>query len=303
MLAGVEKAVHAWKSFEVSGEKTAIETMLAGLIDYAGLYPPTSLDMRRAVDNYLAYRSGTHAYALGRFIVDVNRLDELRSAAANDFHNFRISLIVPADADGSQITTLLDDGARIESVEMKLPDPRRLEQIGKSLSANLVAHIEVPIEGVNEASLEAIAAVGMRLKLRMGGVVPEAFPSSRVVAHALTAVAGCHLPFKATAGLHHPVRSPHRLTYAASSGTGVMHGFVNLFCATALVHFGGSAAEAEQILEERDPGAWELTAGAICWRSRCWTIDRLSATRKRFMSFGSCSFEEPIRDLEAMGWL
>jgi hypothetical protein len=302
MLAGIEKAVQARKSFKVSSEKTAIETMLASLIDYAGLYPPASLDMRRAVDNYLAYRNGTFAYALGSFIVDVNRIDELCVVAANRLENLKLSVIVSSEPDRSRIAPFMERGVPIESVEMKLPDSHSIDQIRKSLPANLKVYIEVPIEGVNVASLDAIAAVGMRPKLRMGGVVPEAFPSVRAVADALTAVAASQLAFKATAGLHHPVRSPHRLTYAANSATGVMHGFVNLFCAGALIQFGGGAG-AEQILEEQDPGAWDLTAETIGCRGHRWTRDQVAETRKKFLSFGSCSFEEPIRDLEAMGWL
>jgi hypothetical protein len=58
-----------------------------------------------------------------------------------------------------------------------------------------------------------------------------------------------------------------------------------------------------QILEEPDAGAWTLSQDVLSWRSRRWTSDQLSEARKRFVSFGSCSFEEPIRDLEAMGWL
>ena len=34
---------------------SAIETLLAGLFDYAGLYPPAGLGMRSAANNYLEY--------------------------------------------------------------------------------------------------------------------------------------------------------------------------------------------------------------------------------------------------------
>lgn len=282
---------------------TAIDTLLAGLIDYAGLYPPASLEMRRAVENYLAYRSGRRAFALGRFIVDLNRIDQLRSVAGSDLAHFRISLIVPPETEIGTIGALLDAGLPIESVETKASDLQAIEQIGKIIPQNLETFIEMPIDTMNEEMLERIAATGICLKLRMGGVVPEAFPSAASVACALQAVERFRLTFKATAGLHHPLRSHHRLTYAADSPTGMMHGFINLLCAAALVHFGGSAEEAEQILEEQDPGAWVLTPQAISWRSRRWTVDQLSETRKRFVSVGSCSFEEPIRDLEAMGWL
>ena len=57
---------------------TALEVLLTGLIDYAGLYPPAGLDMRTAVRNYLSYCHGKHATALGRFLVDIHRLAELR---------------------------------------------------------------------------------------------------------------------------------------------------------------------------------------------------------------------------------
>ena len=98
MLAGTEEAVHARKPFEVSDGKSAIETLLAGLIDYAGLYPPASLDMGSAVENYRAYRSGKHAFALGRFIVDINRMDELLAGPTDrQFVETRSHLLVMFD--------------------------------------------------------------------------------------------------------------------------------------------------------------------------------------------------------------
>ncbi len=303
MLAGIEEAVHARKSFEVIDRKSAVGTILAGLIDYAGLYPPAGLDMRRAVQNYLAYRTGKHAYALGRFIVDVNRIDELRAAAGSEIANLALSVIIPPGGDCARIAAFLDQGIRIESAETRPPDLRSLAQVGKSIPSNVETYIEVPIGSVNDEALVAIGDAGARIKLRMGGVVPEAFPSVEAVTSCLVALERHRLPFKATAGLHHPVRSPHRLTYTPESPTGMMHGFVNLFCAAALIHFGGSAVEAVQLLEEQNPRAWDLSLHSLSWRTRSWTVDQLSETRKTFVSFGSCSFEEPMGDLEAMGWL
>jgi hypothetical protein len=83
-----------------------------------------------------------------------------------------------------------------------------------------------------------------------------------------------------------------------------MHGFVNLFCASALIHFGGEAGEAAELLEEQDPSAFRVTPDAVAWRSLRWSSEQLTETRKKFFrSYGSCSFEEPIRDLEELGWL
>ncbi len=80
---GLKKHFNAELKGQVQEEMTAIEAVLGGLIDYAGLYPPASLDMRAAVRNYLEYRDGPHAFALGRFIVDIARTDELREAAGS----------------------------------------------------------------------------------------------------------------------------------------------------------------------------------------------------------------------------
>ena len=59
----------------------AVETLLEGLVDYAGLFPPAALSMRDAVVRYGSYRRGPHQRMLGRFVVPVARLDELALAS------------------------------------------------------------------------------------------------------------------------------------------------------------------------------------------------------------------------------
>jgi hypothetical protein len=282
---------------------TAIETLLSGLIDYAGLYPPASLDIRAAVDNYRKYRRGKHAFALGRFIVDINKLDDLR-VAAGDLRDLSLSIIVPQPALMDPVAKLIDEGLPIAAIEIRAATPGNVEAIARSIPPSVETYVEIPIDGMEPDLLRAISDAGARVKLRMGGVVPEAFPSSAVVARSLASLAQAHVPFKATAGLHHLIRSRHRLTYAQDSPSGTMHGFINLICAAALLHFGAEVAEAGRVLEEQNPEAWSLAPQALAWRSHAWSGDQLSETRKQFfLSFGSCSFEEPIRDLEALKWL
>ena len=60
----------------------SLQTLLAGAIDYAGLFPPAKLDMDTAVKNYAAYRRGHRAWALGRFIVPAGWLTEFEKAFA-----------------------------------------------------------------------------------------------------------------------------------------------------------------------------------------------------------------------------
>ena len=138
----------------------------------------------------------------------------------------------------------------------------------------------------------------------MGGVIAEAFPTAKATAAILKALADRNIAFKATAGLHHPIRSCHPFTYEPDAPSGMMHGFMNLTCAAVLLYSGGTAGEALHTLEEEDPGAWRAEPDAICCRAFRWTTDQISEARKKFMiSFGSCSFTEPIRDLEVLGWL
>jgi hypothetical protein len=278
-------------------------TLLAGLIDYAGLYPPAGLDMRTAVRNYLAYQRSAHAAALGRFIVNLDRIHELRSAAGDDLRKMKLSVLVPTNADFDHVSALIGDGLPIESIEMKIQLISEIASLTGKLPSSLEIYFEIAMGSVEPEILGAIAAGGARVKLRMGGVTAEAFPSAAIVARVLRSLAGHGLSFKATAGLHHPIRSRHPFTYAPDSPAGWMHGFMNLLCAATLIHSGGDAAEAETLLEEQDPGAFRVTPRAISWRSHVWDADHLSRTRRKLISFGSCSFEEPIRDLEALGWL
>ena len=87
----------------------------------------------------------------------------------------------------------------------------------------------------------------------MGGIVAEAIPSITDVTQTLRTLATIRLPFKATAGLHHPLRSTQPLTYRPQSPTGLMHGFVNLSAAAALLYFGGSVEEAAFSARGRRP--------------------------------------------------
>src|SRR4051812_47093082 len=56
---------------------SSLRALLNGAIDYAGLFPPASLALRAAFDNYLHYRRDADAWMLGRFICPVAKLREL----------------------------------------------------------------------------------------------------------------------------------------------------------------------------------------------------------------------------------
>ena len=90
----------------------------------------------------------------------------------------------------------------------------------------------------------AIARRGGRAKMRTGGVTAEAFPTAAQVLRFLRACTEARVPFKATAGLHHPLRAEYRLTYAPDSPRGTMFGFLNVFLTAVLLRHGLSDKDA-----------------------------------------------------------
>jgi len=281
---------------------TALKTLLAGYFDYAGLYPPASHSMRSAANNYLDYSHSKHASLLGRFIIDLNRLDEVRSIVCEeDLKQFKLSVIASDISALDAISKEIEKGTPIETLEFKASDPETIEQIATGVPHSITTYFEIPFEF---NAMNVISDMGVRAKVRMGGVVAGAFPPVSAVVRMLKVLASLRIPFKATAGLHHPFRSSQPLTYEPQSSQATMHGFLNLCCAAAVLHFGGEESDAEMVLQDEDRSAWQVDGGSLRWRHLRWTEEHLSALRREFfMGVGSCSFEEPIQDLEALGWL
>lgn len=284
---------------------SAIDCFLADLIDYAGLFPPAGLDIRSAFGNYLRYMKGKHASMLGRFVVDIDRLPELRKIAGDAIWDLRLTIIAPPTTNWDSLPRLFDDdGLPFDSIEIRTDQLTEIKRLGEMIPSGIATYFEVPISSIQPEALSDIAAIGARAKLRTGGIVAEAFPNSEEIAGMLKMLADRGIPFKTTSGLHHPVRSHHPFTYEPNSASGMMHGFLNVFLAATLLYFGGATSEARQLLEEESPEAFTRSSDGIEWRSFHWTKEQLRSVRNNFaISFGSCSFEEPLHDLEAMGWL
>src|SRR5262249_54784827 len=113
------------------------------------------------------------------------------------------------------------------------------------------------------------------------------------------------VPFKATAGLHHPVRSEYPLDTLPGAPRGIMHGFLNLFMAAGLVRTGEiDAAGARRVLEERNGTSFRFTDTVAAWHDQNLDATELAQVREHFaMSFGSCSFDEPVEDLKSLKML
>ena len=153
----------------------------------------------------------------------------------------------------------------------------------------------------NLQELAAVKEAGCFGKIRTGGLKPEALPQPGEVAAFISACAGRRLPFKATAGLHHPIRALHPLTYEAAAPQAVMHGFINVLMASAFAWHGES--KIEPIVSEMDASAFSFDERAH-WRDQSLSVAQIREARLNFMhSVGSCSFDEPVADLKALGLL
>jgi hypothetical protein len=168
----------------------------------------------------------------------------------------------------------------------------------------MTTYVEIPIAGDPKPLIEAIRDSGLRAKVRTGGVIADAFPPAANLARFIHQCANSGVPFKATAGLHHPLRSSYRLTYESDSAKGMMYGFLNVLVASGVAKAGGSVEDIATVLEEQSPSAFRFDESGCSWRSYQLPVSTITALRGEFaISFGSCSFTEPVQELQSMGLL
>ena len=114
-----------------------------------------------------------------------------------------------------------------------------------------------------------------------------------------------NVPFKATAGLHHPIHCFRPLTYAPDAPQGTMHGFLNVLMMTGFARESYRVSLLEELMEEEFDEAFKFRENGAGWRGEHFlTAGHLDRLRSRGMiSFGSCSFDEPVADLRSLGLL
>jgi len=285
---------------------SVINALLRGLIDYAGLFPPAALPMAAAVTNYDSYLKSPWNWILGRFIVPVSRLGEFEKAlGASRGDAWRLSGLPGAEV-ASDIDRIEDFNQRmsgravIESVEVKAASAAGVAKLAELIPSRLETYFELSLASAREC-MAAVAASGRRVKIRTGGETADKFPTPAEVVEFIRLCVAANVPFKATAGLHHPLRSVHRLTYESDSPSAMMHGFLNVFLAAAFLWAGGEPGLAVAVMGETFPAAFEFAEDGVRWREHKIDASEIAKTRESFaLSFGSCSFTEPIQDLRAM---
>lgn len=287
----------------------SIFILLKSLIDYAGLFPPSGLDMGQAVRNYAKYRGDAqHAWALGRFIVPAARLHEFEQHFPPDRGTWHISALIGHNA-ADDLSKVIDFGRKhqhsavIDTVEAKADSAAEIQELRRLIPEGIIAYFEIPVGNDPRPLIDALAKSRSRAKIRTGGLTQEMFPSAIQILRFLDACTAANVAFKATAGLHHPIRCTRALTYEKDSPVGTMHGFLNVFLASAFLLDGLPATELEALLMDDDPSHFEFGDSSITWRGHRVTQSRLLESRVLAASFGSCSFEEPIEDLRSLNLL
>jgi hypothetical protein len=259
----------------------ARKVALARLVDHAALFPPASLPMDAALAEDRRARASEHAWMLGRFICPASKLAELPADPP------RLSVVVDGEPSADPA------GLPIELIEAR---GVAVERLRERYGGEVEVYVELPVDDGLEAALAGLAAIDAGAKIRCGGVSAEAFPPVEAVARFVCASHEAGVRWKATAGLHHPIRHVEEATGFP------MHGFLNLLAAAAFADAGEEAVAA--ILAEEDPAAFALDENGLAVHGRRADAETLARTRReRLVAYGSCSFTEPVEDLTALGIL
>jgi hypothetical protein len=249
----------------------ALKALVENVIDYAGLFPPAALPIEDALKNYSDYRCGDYTWMLRWFVVNAQVLDS-----------------VPPSYDGCLTVIAAAEQTRAATLETTA-----------IVQSEHPVYCEVSLKELEK--LKAVKEANNFAKIRTGGLKAETIPSPSEVAAFITECARLRLPFKATAGLHHPIRAEYPLTYEPDAPRAVMHGFLNVLLASAFAWHGNN--DIVPILSELDAKAFRFDDSAH-WQNQSLTLDQIVEARKNFIhSIGSCSFFEPVHELQGLGLL
>ncbi len=275
---------------------------LENLIDYAGTFPPASLTLANSLANFRADQSGPAPSMLGRFICSGSALPELAELVAPG-DSFLISVLL---ADPSEVCLVEDFHRRVgKAVRVDTVETAWNENASQWIQAwNYRLFFEVtPTAFEQAATFCAPQAARLGLKLRTGSVKPEGIPPADLLADFLEKAHAARVPYKFTAGLHHARAGDYALTYQADSPRARLFGFTSLF-ALACLHWCGQLNRqelAEQLALDQTP---RVDRQGLHWGGWSCDVPQIQEYRQRGgRSFGSCSFGEPLEELQEMGWI
>ena len=305
-----------------------IHTLLHELFDYAGLFPPASLDFKTMLETAGRFRETLQSPSLvGSEVVvpekDLLKLDDLSLMYAGFRSGDPLRIAVLGDVGRTlerssfrlfrktHVESTID--RRFTSYEVKIPQETSTES--KTIHAilgQLSAYVGDPTitlaleldgarpdlhERLSELS-NALASFGARisqrtaLKLRCAGPTAITLP---MLARAIAITASQNVRLKLTMGLHHPFLNPPRYQNE--------FGFLTVAIAAALRMAHADAFTESAILDclmEPELGAFTFEDG-IQWKH--WNANTTQVklfSEQRRLSIGSCNLHEPDEDLSLL---
>lgn len=302
--------------------KNTLKELLSGILDYAGVYPPAKLDFTSSYTNYCTYRNSPKAFMLGSFVCPITNLEDLRasqtpespidvsviaSAAQNQENFFR-----QLESDVEKTTSYFSHAIpshNLYSFEVRLmsydTDIQKCEKVLNklySINKNTKLFLEVPfLDGWENSVLEMISRISEQTlcnaKIRTGGLNQNSFPTVKQLQQFIYACANNELPFKATAGLHHPI------THWDDEIKVIMHGFFNVFISAICMYHNYEHEIVEKILSSQNTSDFQFydEYAVIC--DNKITLEEIQQGRTFALSFGSCSLDEPVEHLVSLGYI
>jgi hypothetical protein len=84
-----------------------------------------------------------------------------------------------------------------------------------------------------------------------------------------------------------------------------MHGFVNVFAAGVIAQvYNLPEHEIAAVVADENPKHFVFNERMFSWLDRIASPGKIQTARQdNIISFGSCSFEEPVQDLQSLDWL
>ncbi len=291
-----------------------LRALLTHIVDYAGLFPPAKLDMQPTARNYAQYLTSDESWMLARLIIPAARLDEFEQHADallprdGGAEPWLISCLT-APAGDEKLAGDLDriwrfndqhgadaqGRAMIDVIELRAASASDVDAALDRIPDVLFAFFEIPADDDPRGTIAALVGSDGGAKVRTGGVTADAFPQPADLARFIKACADSNVPFKATAGLHHPVTAHHE------SVKTTMYGFLNVFLAGCFARDGADADVLVELLTDESTEVFSFSEAGAVWRDR--TVSRKvieEARGQTTISFGSCSFDEPRDDLRAL---
>ncbi|MES1227310.1 MAG: hypothetical protein ABUL72_01485 [Armatimonadota bacterium] len=285
---------------------TGIKSWLEGAFDYAGLFPPASLGITEAVEEYVALQDSEAGFLVDRFLIPASRFGELTAQldAYGIEKGFPCSLIGSPFSAGSidaDWKACRDKRVDVTGYELKCAPglaPKALfKEIKKSAAADILGddfYLEFAWDEHQEDNLlEAAGSIEeIGFKARTGGLSAGDFPTVEQLAVWIVTTASLDAPVKFTAGLHEALRYHDQNLHV------MRHGFLNVMTAFVLARVEDLVVdEVASVLSETNISSFEFGKPGLGHGLTVSPWEAVEESMDWFRGIGSCSIIEPLESL------